>query len=515
MASWYSLVILSKRNNYDYRYSDLKLQSLDQPKLMSLQDPTKAKLLGEGVIKLYREFAADDEEDEEETPITDATTVSILAVPTYFTAVDLLGFIGESYLSKITHIRILKSEKPNRFLVLLQFEAASPALQFYHQFNGKPFNSMEPESCHVVFIKSIKMDGISNKDMTPFLIDDLTSENQVVELPTCPVCLERMDSTLLGLLTIPCLHTFHCQCLSKWVDDSCPICRYSNNISNQKVRKTIRKFLNISLSRNIELPETSEHSHETCSSCDTTSELWICLICGNVGCSRYSPQKHSLQHFIDAGHCFAMEISTSRVWDYAGDNYVHRLITNESDGKLVELPDKNSTLEINDKINSSSDKVEQVGFEYSQLLISQLASQREYYEQLILGDEKSKIGSSRNDKLEARLTSMELSISNLQSKIKAKDEKLNIISKNLNDTNLLNEALSKKVEFLEEANLKLKNLVQSTNTEKEALSEQVTDLMFFLDNQEKFKDQPDDVRDGTLVLRSKPGMKNNLKKKKK
>lgn len=38
------------------------------------------------------------------------------------------------------------------------------------------------------------------------------------ELPTCPVCLERMDSAVTGLVTVPCSHTFHCMCLSKWGD---------------------------------------------------------------------------------------------------------------------------------------------------------------------------------------------------------------------------------------------------------------------------------------------------------
>ncbi len=34
-----------------------------------------------------------------------------------------------------------------------------------------------------------------------------------------------------------------------------------------------------------------------------------------------------------------MELQSQRVWDYAGDGYVHRLITNARDGKLVEFPD--------------------------------------------------------------------------------------------------------------------------------------------------------------------------------
>ena len=30
-------------------------------------------------------------------------------------------------------------------------------------------------------------------------------------------------------------------------------------------------------------------------------------------------------------------METKRVWDYVGDNYVHRLIQSKTDGKLVEL----------------------------------------------------------------------------------------------------------------------------------------------------------------------------------
>lgn len=31
-----------------------------------------------------------------------------------------------------------------------------------------------------------------------------------------------------------------------------------------------------------------------------------------------------------------MLLGTNRVWDYAGDNFVHRLMQNKGDGKLVE-----------------------------------------------------------------------------------------------------------------------------------------------------------------------------------
>jgi BRCA1-associated protein len=31
-----------------------------------------------------------------------------------------------------------------------------------------------------------------------------------------------------------------------------------------------------------------------------------------------------------------MHLGNNRVWDYAGDNFVHRLLQNKADGKLVE-----------------------------------------------------------------------------------------------------------------------------------------------------------------------------------
>lgn len=34
----------------------------------------------------------------------------------------------------------------------------------------------------------------------------------------------------------------------------------------------------------------------------------------------------------------AFTMSSYQVWDYAGDNYVHRLIQSKTDGKLVEVP---------------------------------------------------------------------------------------------------------------------------------------------------------------------------------
>ena len=83
-----------------------------------------------------------------------------------------------------------------------------------------------------------------------------------------------------------------------------------------------------------------------------------------------------------------MELETQRVWDYAGDGYVHRLIQNKADGKLVELPSA-SMRSIDDSgvggpsasDSLTAEKIEAIGIEYSYLLTSQLDSQRSFYEE--------------------------------------------------------------------------------------------------------------------------------------
>ena len=72
---------------------------------------------------------------------------------------------------------------------------------------------LQPETCHVVRVLSVKIDSDYSRS---YAISRLPQS--VYELPTCPVCLERMDSAVTGLITVPCSHTFHCMCLSKWGD---------------------------------------------------------------------------------------------------------------------------------------------------------------------------------------------------------------------------------------------------------------------------------------------------------
>ena len=70
-------------------------------------------------------------------------TVAILAVPSYMTASDFMGFVGEETRENASHFRMIRTGQANRYMVLVRFREAEKARVFVKSFNGKVFNSME------------------------------------------------------------------------------------------------------------------------------------------------------------------------------------------------------------------------------------------------------------------------------------------------------------------------------------------------------------------------------------
>lgn len=156
---------------------------------------------------------------EETQDSTDSVMLAVLAVPSWMTPSDFLAFVAPAAES-ITHLRMIRDSLPNRSIVVVNFPSSADAAEFAEAYNGKPFNSMDSETCHVVRVSSVKID---TDDSLAFSTIKSQAEQvgTTYELPTCPVCLERMDSAVTGLITVPCSHTFHCMCLSKWGDSRC------------------------------------------------------------------------------------------------------------------------------------------------------------------------------------------------------------------------------------------------------------------------------------------------------
>ncbi|CCC67813.1 hypothetical protein NCAS_0A12550 [Naumovozyma castellii] len=518
----------------DWRISDWYIDFEMELEKQQDKDLVMSSYLGHGIIKLFKlsgETQPEDNADEMLTIPGDETMVSILFVPTYFTVHDLLHFyIGDDIINnQISHFRILRNKQGGvgyNFMVLMKFRDPIHAKKFKDEFNGKTFSKMDPETCHVVSIKEVVFrttlfQGNQSQDIPYLLTDPFTIEQNEqnkmkvkknpVELPTCPVCLEQLDCETTGLITIPCQHTFHCQCLDKWKNSRCPVCRYSN------LRLTRESLL-----------KQAGGSNAKCATCESHENLWICLICGNIGCGRYN-SKHAIKHYEDTSHCFAMDMRTQRVWDYAGDNYVHRLVQNEVDGKLVEIGENTgndtAVVEATTATGSSSTshgkdtkdynlsanflRNKEYNLEYVQVLISQLESQREYFELKLKDAQSNTALQKETDTLKEAMEKMRLDTNQFQTDMK---RQLEASQKQLEIDRLMIQGLQQNLDRLTKDKEKLIEDKNQLRLDKTDLEEQVKDLMFYLESQEKFKDASDEVKEGTIVIQQP---KNSSKKKKK
>lgn len=232
----------------------------------------------------------------------------------------------------------------------------------------------------------------------------------------CAVCLDRIDldhrsastdidasvhseSRTISILTTVCNHSFHLDCLLQWQDSPCPVCRYDHSGLNEALSQ--------------------------CHICGTTDNNYVCLICGVVSCgagvlgstatvtgrSRHddcatsadiesqasksatqlaSRGSHARQHYDETLHAYALNTETQHVWDFAGQGYVHRLLQNKEDGKLVEINDPNNTTSqertLSPGLSDAQEgevvhrKLEGFATQYYTLLKSQLEQQRIFYE---------------------------------------------------------------------------------------------------------------------------------------
>ncbi len=215
-----------------------------------------------------------------------------------------------------------------------------------------------------------------------------------------------------------------------------------------------------------------------------------------MGCGRYS-EGHAHGHYKATGHLYALEIETQRVWDYAGDGYVHRLVMNKEDGKMVEIfaPDR---LKVD-----GEEKIESLGLEYSYLLSLQMEDQRAYYEGVLKnmrdGFEKTlnRVESERDSaslRLKDLSVSSTLEVQKLQRKLEKSITLNKALSKDLSEERALNDGYRARQEEV--------SGYQNTIKERELtitdLEEQLKDLMFFLETRDKVENDPE-LANGQLV----------------
>lgn len=216
--------------------------------------------------------------------------------------------------------------------VLVRLTDGEAARVFRLDLNGARFNSIEPESVRALRVRSVEFadaagaaaayfpvpvlsSSSSTSSSSPSLppamsaaaLSCTTSVDSTCDAAACPVCLERVDDEAQGGSIVSlCAHRFHVDCLCRWADSSCPVCRFN----------------------------VAQEEGAACEVCNRRDDLWLCLICGHVGCGR-AAGAHSEAHFHTTAHAYAAEVrgGARRVWDYARDGFVHRLLASEDAAK--------------------------------------------------------------------------------------------------------------------------------------------------------------------------------------
>ena len=111
------------------------------------------------------------------------------------------------------------------YAVILSFEDQDSADAFALNYHNRRFSSLVEGECRALFVRAIELEG-ECKDADPSEPPSSTtpSTSSLNELPSCPVCLDRLDQDVSGcLVTTVCSHSFHASCLSRWGDSSCPV----------------------------------------------------------------------------------------------------------------------------------------------------------------------------------------------------------------------------------------------------------------------------------------------------
>lgn len=579
----------------DWRYDSVSIESIDMEgiapksglhtKATYIPSDPKTTEVGWGVVHLYR----DTEEastrhtgleklgSTESFDLDDCSTLCMLAVPSWMMPADLLGFVGEQAREDVSHFRLIRTERTNKYMVLMKFRSAKKAREWQKANNGRLFSTVEPENCHVVFVKSVEFvssedsePGQSNGNFPQNNHDSFTSTHRngytsrpetklsskppappppnLLELPTCPVCLERMDETT-GLLTILCQHVFHCACLEKWrfTGSGCPVCRYTQ-----------------SPSYTFPYPRPShdgtDYGHEDeepmCSVCAKTKSesatIWICLICGNLGCGRYDAA-HAYAHYEETSHCYAMDISTQRVWDYAGDGYVHRLIQNKS--QEISQPQQNgskSTISERDTRPRHEneayraeggdmvprEKMESMATEYTYLLTSQLEGQRKYFEEQFeravgkadkasaqaeaaaLQAQKAvadmEASTAERDSMQEANQRLEKSLEKAQKTKVASESLARKLQTELREERTVIEGLMKRIAAADEKAEQAKAQAEKAEEQIKDLEDQNRDLALFISGSQKVKElqaQGEEVVDGSASVPDAPKKRGRGRKK--
>jgi hypothetical protein len=353
----------------------------------------------------------------------------------------------------------------------------------------------------------------------PYIAINLVNRQKNDEVLVCSICLDAINDLkdnndnkntisncnltnlleVTGSIIVLCGHTFHIECCLKLDDDKCPLCRYS----------------------------ISPLAVSTCSLCSCENDLWMCLICGTIGCGELGDSSnHRREHYINTGHIYAKGLAGTHnvTFDFTRNcslnNVIQFLLTRDFTNCSTTGND------LSDVIKDPKEKVESIMSEYNSIISSQLENQRRYYLDLLKRTEENFI--LENTKIERdiekmvrdiKLSEEEFNKINLNKKVafeelKEKDDELKIVEKDFKDSEEEYQVLAKEKNKLlnmrEKFIFEEKNKIAEIESDIHDLESQIKDLNIHMKTLEKVK--KDQISGASIEFITKNNKKNSKKK---
>jgi BRCA1-associated protein len=238
------------------------------------------------------------------------------------------------------------------------------------------------------------------------------------------------------------------------------------------------------------------------------------MVCGHIGCGRLA-NVHAYTHYCESGHPFALEIESQRVWDYASDKYVHRVIRHK-DGDLVTVePTEKSECYV-------SEQIEQLAEQMQHRFSTQLVETQQEYEGVLDRMEQKNIDyvsvlqgqmceldvervrvSRERDRLIRALRESESINAKQQHKIEKLHRKVEELERARQEEQILSQSVLENHRILQTQVTGLQEQLQQRDSEMNELKDQVRDLMFFIETLEKSKHDKE-LQEASVVGTSVP-----------
>ncbi|KAM7475873.1 hypothetical protein LguiB_023116 [Lonicera macranthoides] len=337
-----------------------------------------------GVMHLYKD---DDASSSSELPVGRKALLCVLGVPNHMTYADFCQFCG-SFVQHMLEMRIVRVDgMEDRYSILIRFDDLMSSDTFYKHFNGRRFSSLEVEACHILFTVDVQYTGSIEHAQT--------SPASSTEQASCPVCLGIFLKALVMR-----------DWTKIWVVFSQPSATILSIVLVFLIGQILHARYADIASSSLKNLNVSFAKHQRMSGyvffvvllvAEGTKFILLYFSYYYAGFSfvpmtRYK-EGHAIRHWKETQHCYSLELETQRVWDYVGDNYVHRLIQSKTDGKLVELNHHGAHADDCGSCECGGDpgftealwnsKFEAMVNEYNDLLTTQLENQKVYYESRI------------------------------------------------------------------------------------------------------------------------------------